>query len=331
MKYWKHMLIWLVIPAVIGFLGCSDDDQDTINEAQVLLTYLEANGNYINTSAPSAVAASEVRTNQGSPSYYIIDIRSSSDFAAGHVDGAHNVTLANLRSHYESVNGSSFTRVYILCYSGQTASYGASLLRMLGYTNVYAMRFGMSAWDSTFAQNYWITKRSNSRATQFDTITYPKGPTGTLPVLNTGLSEGSDILIDRVDTLLARGFSEALITEASVFANPSSYYIVNYWPVAHYYDPGHIPGAMQYEPKQSLKDSTFIRTLPTDKPIVVYCYTGTTSAFVAAYLRLLGYDARSLAYGANGMIYDLIVGRTGFTTFGTADIMQYPWVTGGAN
>lgn len=329
MKNWKHMLAWLAIPLMIGWIGCSDDDDKTaINESEVLLKYLEANGNYINTSAPSAVAASEVRTNQGSASYYIIDIRSASDFATGHVEGAHNVTLANLRSHYESVNGSSFTKVYILCYSGQTASYGTSLLRMLGYSNVYAMRFGMSAWDSTFAQNYWIVKRSNARATQFDTITYPKGPAGELPDLNTGLTTGADILSDRVDTLLARGFSEALITESSVFANLSGYYIANYWTTAHYYDPGHIPGAMNYVPKVDLKDSTYVRTLPTDKPVVVYCYTGTTSAFVAAYLRLLGYDARSLAYGANAMIYDVILGRPGFTTFGSADIMQYPYVTG---
>jgi rhodanese-related sulfurtransferase len=37
---------------------------------------------------------------------------------------------------------------------------------------------------------------------------------------------------------------------------------------------------------------------------VVYCYTGQNSANLAAYLRLVGYDAKSLKFGTNGMIYD---------------------------
>ena len=37
---------------------------------------------------------------------------------------------------------------------------------------------------------------------------------------------------------------------------------------------------------------------------VIYCWTGQTSALVMAYLRVLGYDAVSLKFGANSMIYD---------------------------
>ena len=47
-----------------------------------------------------------------------------------------------------------------------------------------------------------------------------------------------------------------------------------------------------------------LKTLPTNKQVVVYCWTGQTSANLAAYLRVIGYDAKSLTYGANGMIYD---------------------------
>ncbi len=43
-----------------------------------------------------------------------------------------------------------------------------------------------------------------------------------------------------------------------------------------------------------------LQYLPTDKKIVIYCWTGQTSAQVAAYLRMLGYDAVSMYYGMNG-------------------------------
>ena len=37
--------------------------------------------------------------------------------------------------------------------------------------------------------------------------------------------------------------------------------------------------------------------IPTDKPVVVYCYTGQTSSQTTAILRLLGYEAYSLQGG----------------------------------
>ncbi len=46
-----------------------------------------------------------------------------------------------------------------------------------------------------------------------------------------------------------------------------------------------------------------LQNLPTDKTIVVYCWTGQTSAQVVAYLRMLGYDAVSMYYGMNGCSY----------------------------
>jgi hypothetical protein len=46
---------------------------------------------------------------------------------------------------------------------------------------------------------------------------------------------------------------------------------------------------------------------------------------MAAYLRLLGYDAKSLLYGSNGMIYDKMV-TAKMTTFNDAQIMGYEYV-----
>lgn len=322
-------LLWLLIAGLIIFpVGCSDD-KDDVNEALTLVEYLEGDGDYINTSTPSLITASDVQVGlASSANFYIIDLRSAADFTAGHIDGAHNVALADLRTHMESINPSTYEKIIITCYSGQTAAYATSLMRLMGYDNTFSMKFGMSAWHADFAANYWSAHISNVRAAEFETTEYPKAAAGELPVLHTGFNHAEDILADRVDELLAAGFTPALITEATVFAAPTNYYIVNYWTVAHYLNPGHIPGAIQYEPKQDLKLNTALKTLPTDQPIVVYCYTGTTSAFITAYLRVLGYDARSLAYGVNAMIYDVINGVPGFTTFKDSDIMNYNYVTG---
>jgi rhodanese-related sulfurtransferase len=85
---------------------------------------------------------------------------------------------------------------------------------------------------------------------------------------------------------------------------------------------GHIEGAIQYTPKADIASSTFLNTLPTDKTVVVYCYSGQTSANMAAYLRVLGYDAVSLLFGANGMIHDEMTSGKWSDTF----IFDYPIV-----
>ena len=82
---------------------------------------------------------------------------------------------------------------------------------------------------------------------------------------------------------------------------------------------------MQYTPKETIKLSADLKTLPTDKAVVIYCYTGQNSAFLTAYLRVLGYDAKSLLYGANGMIYDHL-SDAGLTVWSDAQIMGYEYV-----
>jgi len=65
-----------------------------------------------------------------------------------------------------------------------------------------------------------------------------------------------------------------------------------------------IPSSYQFTPKASLSTTVDLDLLPTNETIVVYCYTGQTSAQVTAYLRMLGYDAKSLLYGFNGFAYE---------------------------
>jgi len=74
-----------------------------------------------------------------------------------------------------------------------------------------------------------------------------------------------------------------------------------------------------------MKLAVDLKTLPTNKPIVAYCYTGQNSSFLAAYLRLLGYDVKSLLFGVNGLAYDNMA-AAGMTIFDDTQIMGYDYV-----
>lgn len=324
-------LLYLLFVLPFLFTACSDDDDSdpvgpgtNVNESEVLVKYLEENGDFVNTYAPAMITAESVKSMLGDDNQVIIDIRSASDFANGHIEGSVNVTLKNIVSYYESNNLSSKTQVVIVCYSGQTAGYATGLLRLKGYDNVKDLKWGINSWNADLSSS-WSGAIGNNYA-NFVTTASAKNSAGELPSLSTGKITGKEILDARVDAILgsADPFGDAKISINQISSNLSGYYIINYWPENHY-TAGHLDGAVQYTPKQSLKLDVDLKTLPKDRTIVVYCYTGQTSSQVVAYLRLLGYDAKSLLFGVSTMNYNLF-SQIGFHGFDDNEIKGYAYV-----
>ena len=328
LKFRNYFLSILLLTFLVS--SCEKDEK-TINESQVLVEYLESAESplmkdYVNTDMPAIMTATDFKSLNETGQVYIIDIRAVADFATGHILNAHNVAVKDVLTHIKALDLTPYTKVAMVCYSGQTAGYVTTILRVLGYDKVFSLKWGMSSWNVQFASAWKSAVASgNAYASQFVSTATEKGVQGSLPVLSTGFSTGQDILEARATELLTAGFDPAKVTKQTVFDNLAGYYIVNYWPAAQYTDPGHIPGAIQYTPKESIKLLVDLKTLPTNKPIAVYCYTGQTSAALVAYLRLLGYDAKSILFGCNGMIYDIMVSKT-MTTFSDTQIMGYAFV-----
>ncbi|MGQ9820116.1 MAG: rhodanese-like domain-containing protein [Candidatus Kapaibacteriales bacterium] len=328
-RYYSILTLFI---ALLWFVSCSDDTttQPAINEAEEAVKFLESNGDFINTTYPALISATELKTLNEAGRAYIIDIRSAEDFRTGHIKNAHNVALANLLTHVKSINFDNYDKIVIVCYTGQISAFATALLRFY-YADqptirdkIFGLKWGMCAWHQDFASR-WNNAISNKYASQLENTPSPKKPSpGSLPILTTGKKTGKEIVQTRVEYLLNEGFNPASITVDALFQNLNNYFIVNYWPENHYLNIGHIPGAIQYTPKESLKYSKDLLTLPTKTPVVVYCYTGFGSASVSAFLRLLGYDAKSLLFGTNAMIYDKMV-ENKLTIWKDSEIMNYDY------
>ncbi len=327
MKIMTKTRVWMLAILFISFFVVSCDKEEDpveINEAELLVKWMESAtspaANYGN-SALAIKSAEAVHTAMAADKVYIIDIRSAVDWAAGHIEGSVNLAAGDVRDHIDATDLSAYDEISIVCYSGQTASWLTCLLQLAGYKDVYSMAFGMSSWHADFDK--WSGNISNEKATLFTADVTAKAEEGELPTLTTGFETAEEIFDAQWDAVLGDGFGAAAISNADVYANLDDYYIINYWPNAEYLDPGHIEGAMQYTPNVDLALDEALKTLPTDKTIVVYCYTGQNSARIATYLRVLGYDAKSLKFGANGMIHDEMEGHT----WSEGAIMGYDYVT----
>lgn len=305
MKKLSLILIGLLfIPTL--FLTSCDKGDDTLVVAvpaqKIMVDYMLANNLDINnilssTDGVSFVSPAPAEADLAAylAKYYIIDIRGAADYATSHIAGAKNVAFANILAEGTAAGAKP---VLVVCYTGQTACYAAALMRMSGFKNTQALKWGMSGWNSATAGS-WNNNIGNS-ANGHANWSYDGAPTNMVfekPVISTLSTDGATILKNRIELAISEGFKTA--KGSDVLASPSSYFINNYFSPADYASFGHIKGAYRINPL-TLADNSYLGLDPTAK-VVTYCYTGQTSAVITACLRVLGYDAYSLSFGMNGM------------------------------
>ena len=342
MKRKYYSLFLFILFFIPFFTGCKSKktenkqavNQDVIkpvpitvgNETTLLLKDLKENGDYVNSKVyPSLIKASIVNESLGK-NILVVDLRTPKQFSEGHIKSAVNKKFEELPPYFETgIKPFEFDKIIMVSDDGQVSSYATCLLRLMGYGNVYSMRWGMSAWNNRYAQEGWLKGVSGKYEKNLENTVNERTSLLAMPELKTGLLTGSEIGTARFRKLFEEGASDILITADEVFSNPKKYYIINL-ERKDKYDNGHIPGSVRYKPEGTLGFTDEMASIPTDKPIVVYCGTGHNSGFATAYLRLFGYDARTLKYGNNGFMHDkMIKQRTALSwlPFGSEDVNNF--------
>ncbi len=325
MNYLKTTTQIVVLVLISFFVSCSGGGDKTkqagsnapvqvksapveINtEAKELLSYLDEMGDYVNgRNFPSLIKASSVFDELGKNNL-IIDLRSADSFAKGHIKSAVNVEFSKLPKYFTNdIKPFEFDKIVMVCYTGQVSSYATSLLRLMGYGNVYALRWGMSGWNKDFAKDWWLNSVSADFESKLETKVNIKLAARDFPKMNTGKTTGEEIMDQRFISLFKAGYSDVFITAKKVFEQPKNFYTINY-DRRDKYEAGHIPGSIRYKPNGTLGIVSEMQTIPANKEVVVYCGTGHNASFVAAYLRLFGYNAKILTYGNNGFMHDKMI------------------------
>ncbi len=320
----------LVLLSLMVFFGCEDNAEEPANE--ILIDYLIDNDMDLPAILDGWITtASDVYTKMtdadATNDYYIMDIRDAADYNAGHVEGAVNVALADVVTAAENAAGKT---IVVFCYSGQSAGHAVVALRLSGYPDAKVSKFGMCAWNSATAgswnNNTGNAAEGNTNWVEPGNIDLATDMAYEYPDLGETDMDGDEILAERVEALLA-GFNG--VANSAVLGTPGDYFINNYWTLADVETYGHISGAHRMVNSATPVEAFSlagdeIMNLDPEKSVVTYCWTGQTSSIVTAYLTVLGYDALSLKFGANGMIYDNLTGHK----WSAGAIMDYPLTTG---
>jgi len=338
----KNLFVQILF--VLGFVifnSCVEDNvappfTGELNPAAEMLVYFESQGDFVNSNlAPALIDAQEVNLNL--TNYLIIDLRSNSDFQNGHIEGALNISSDSLYNFMKSIDTGSYPKIILVSKNGQSSAYFTCLLRLAGFNNVFSMNYGMASWNQFFADEWLSALADASNIESYTNEDFPRNDLTDLPPVTFENPNASfpERIKSRIMRIIEEGFyySDNLPSEVDN-------YIVCYGKMRLYYarrfitleGRGHPPDAIFYmdSPDFELRSVRYLQSLPTDQPICIYDYDGQLSACITAYLRVLGYDATSLLFGANQLFYSRMIDEPDLREYAFSSLMinNFPYVTG---
>jgi rhodanese-related sulfurtransferase len=234
---------------------------------------------------------------------FIVSVRSAEHYALGHIPGAINIPWTQIAKAENLAMLPTDKQIVVYCYTGHTGQAAATVLNLLGY-DVINLKFGMMGWtrnDEVLATTRF-GPTTDQRDYALETTANEATETYAYPSLSTGASDPQEIVRVAADTALD-GW-KPVISADDLFDNlndgdASNDPLVVSVRSAEHYALGHIAGAINIPWTQIAKPENLAK-LPTDKQIVVYCYTGHTGQAAATVLKVLGYDAINLKFGMMG-------------------------------
>jgi rhodanese-related sulfurtransferase len=337
----KVLGVGLIAVAMMFTIGCSDDDDPagpTVSEFDVISD--AANLYLTNATATTTATALYNNLNDGNTANdpFVLDVRSASDFTAGHIAGAVNIPFRDIAkaSNQSSLPSDKQTEIVVICYTGHTASQSAAYLGTVGYTKAKAMKFGMTSWTVDPAVFPWISSNpvydSDVDCGEYPISTSAVTPgTHTLPTVdNTTSSDDDEIIRAAGDSYLSAGTAPTM-SAATLYNNlndgntSNDPFILDVRSAADYAS-SHVTGAVNVAWK-TVADPANAAKLPNDKQIVVICYTGHTASYATMALNMLGYNATALKYGMTSWTVDPVKNPSIATTKAydvAVDCMDYP-------
>ncbi|KNZ43383.1 rhodanese-like domain-containing protein [Acetobacterium bakii] len=235
----------------------------------------------------------------------ILDIRSADAYAQGHIKGAISMPWGpNFAENLTKIPNDKPVMIY--CVTGQTAGQTVLLLNVAGF-DTKSVNLG---WNLGISKVEGVDAVTETTVNAFDASVNTEIDADIQKAIEdyyTGLS-------DVAETTYANYKITEDAAKAALDAKDASVTFLDARK-ADDFAKGHIEGAVNIPFGKGME--TQFSTLPMDKTIIVYCYTGQTAAQTVAGLRLLGYDAVSLNSGTG----TAATGTAGWTNKG------YPLVT----
>jgi rhodanese-related sulfurtransferase len=202
-----------------------------------------------------------------SENVYLIDVRTSDEYARGHIPGFQWFPGGQAVQRADDLVAVRNGHVVFACDGHVRATVAASWYRQMGFPNVYVVDGGATAWTAS-------GQALATTATSVGPRGYDEGIGGARPA-------GYDDARKQVEMITA-----ATLDERRTSPSPP---VVIFVDTSKDFSAGHVPGA-RWVPRGWLELTIAEVAPPKDAPIVVTCENGLNSVLAGAALKSLGYQ-----------------------------------------
>ena len=138
----RRISLWLsfsVVAVLVGLviapLGCTLEGQDPPSDTLEIQE------------VTSQEAFDLIQENDGNADVIILDVRTASEFQAGHIEGALSIDV-NLPSFSEELEQLDRNATYLVyCRSGNRSRTALAIMEDLGFTHIYHLANGITEWE----------------------------------------------------------------------------------------------------------------------------------------------------------------------------------------
>lgn len=217
---------------------------------------------------------------------FVIDIRRAEDYAEGHIKGAVNMPWGTPAMYEMLPYIPSDKPVFVNCYSGQTAGQAVALLNIAG----------IPTRSINLGWNFGLSRVDGMQA--FVETTENAWPSTVQTEIPANIMEAYQAYYEEMAEASGTPFASNIVSEDNAKAihdaGDEDVLFVSIRKPEHYAE-AHIEGAINIPFGPGMQEN--FASLPADKKLIVYCYTGQTAGQTVAGLRMLGFDAVSLKGG----------------------------------
>ena len=97
---------------------------------------------------PGAVDVAGLKAKLDAGPLTLIDVRTTEEYAGGHVPGAVNIPLDQLESRLSELESSKEQEIYLICASGKRSAAATALLSSSGFSQPVNVNGGTNGWRS---------------------------------------------------------------------------------------------------------------------------------------------------------------------------------------
>lgn len=135
--------LFIIAALSAGVAACNGQAEEAVENASP--TTQETTVKQVAQNISVAPFAEKVASGKGQ----LVDVRTQGEYAEGHIAGATNIDIYSETFKNEISNLDKNTPVYVYCRSGGRSGKAMSIMKDMGFVEVYNLEGGMNAWQSS--------------------------------------------------------------------------------------------------------------------------------------------------------------------------------------